>query len=150
MRMARHAAERMAARRGDLPRRNFRQALSPRLRGAKRFPHPGFSEMKPRTGKTPAPAAGIGGADDPITDAEFERGITLILESIAKRSTPPLDRESMTRELTELAAMRGRPAFYPYLGSGVGRSARAMLADGRWVLDFALGIGVHLFGHGDK
>ena len=24
-----------------------------------------------------------------------------------------------------------------------------MLADGRWILDFALGIGVHLFGHGN-
>jgi len=55
----------------------------------------------------------------------------------------------MEKELAELAGFRARPAFYPYLGSGVGRGARAMLADGRWVLDFALGIGVNLFGHGD-
>ena len=55
----------------------------------------------------------------------------------------------MRAELERLREMRGRPAFYPYLGSGIGRGARAMLADGRWALDFALGIGVHLFGHGD-
>jgi 4-aminobutyrate aminotransferase-like enzyme len=55
----------------------------------------------------------------------------------------------MEAELAEIASLRGRPAFYPYLGSGLGRGARAMLADGRWVLDFALGIGVHLFGHGN-
>jgi acetylornithine aminotransferase len=55
----------------------------------------------------------------------------------------------MSAELDELAALRGRAAFYPYLGSGIGRGARAMLADGRWVLDLALGIGVHLFGHGN-
>jgi 4-aminobutyrate aminotransferase-like enzyme len=55
----------------------------------------------------------------------------------------------MMAELNELAKLRGRSAFYPYLGSGVGRGARAMLADGRWVLDMALGIGVHLFGHGN-
>src|SRR5438046_1883655 len=61
----------------------------------------------------------------------------------------PLTHAQMEAELGELAALRGRPAFYPYLGSGIGRGARAMLADGRWVLDFALGIGVHLFGHGD-
>jgi 4-aminobutyrate aminotransferase-like enzyme len=55
----------------------------------------------------------------------------------------------MLAELAELATLRGRPAFYPYLGSGLGRGARAMLSDGRWVLDFALGVGVHFFGHGN-
>ncbi len=84
---------------------------------------------------------------------KFERGLALMLEAIREAQSsaapPPLDAAGMRRELDELASMRGRPAFWPYLGSGLGRGARAMMADGRWVLDFALGIGVHFFGHGN-
>ncbi len=83
---------------------------------------------------------------------KFETGLRMILEAVdeaAREDHAPLSAGAMRVELERLAQMRGRPAFYPYLGSGIGRGARAMLADGRWVLDFALGIGVHLFGHGD-
>jgi 4-aminobutyrate aminotransferase-like enzyme len=83
---------------------------------------------------------------------KFEQGLRLLLEAVAdaqNHATAPLTSDGMTAELAEIAELRGRPAFYPYLGAGVGRGARAMLADGRWVLDFALGIGVHLFGHGN-
>ena len=83
---------------------------------------------------------------------KFETGLRMILEAVdeaAREDHAPLGASAMRAELERLAQMRGRPAFYPYLGSGIGRGARAMLADGRWVLDFALGIGVHLFGHGD-
>ncbi len=83
----------------------------------------------------------------------FERGLKLILDSIAEAQAggarAPLSAAAMKRELDGLALLRGRPAFYPYLGSGLGRGARVMLADGRWMLDFALGIGVHFFGHGN-
>src|SRR5689334_23791288 len=83
---------------------------------------------------------------------KFEQGLRLMLEAIADAESAaiaPLSPAAMKAELDELAKLRARPAFYPYLGSGVGRGARAMLADGRWVLDLALGIGVHLFGHGN-
>ena len=83
---------------------------------------------------------------------KFETGLQMILEAVdetAREGRAPLSVGAMRAELARLARMRGRPAFYPYLGSGIGRGSRAMLADGRWVLDFALGIGVHLFGHGD-
>ncbi|MGH7934019.1 MAG: aminotransferase class III-fold pyridoxal phosphate-dependent enzyme [Candidatus Binataceae bacterium] len=83
---------------------------------------------------------------------KFERGLRLMMEAVADAQAdirPPLTAARMHAELAELSAMRGRPAFYPYLGAGVGRGARAMLADGRWVLDLALGIGVHFFGHGN-
>lgn len=83
---------------------------------------------------------------------KFERGLRLMLSAIAEAEAsgpPPLSRAAMAEELDELASLRGRAGFYPYLGSGIGRGARAMLADGRWVLDLALGIGVHLFGHGN-
>ena len=85
--------------------------------------------------------------------AKFEQGLRLILDAIGEArlsANPPLTSAAMREELAELARLRGRPAFYPYLGSGLGDGARAMLADGRWVLDFALGIGVHLFGHGNR
>ncbi len=83
---------------------------------------------------------------------KFEQGLRLMLEAVAETATSsaaPLDPAAMNGKLSELAIMRGRPAFYPYLGSGIGCGSRAMLADGRWVLDLALGIGVHLFGHGN-
>ena len=83
---------------------------------------------------------------------KFEQGLRLMLEAIAEAEqsgTAPLTPAAMNAELRDLAKFRGRAAFYPYLGSGIGRGARAMLADGRWVLDLALGIGVHLFGHGN-
>jgi 4-aminobutyrate aminotransferase-like enzyme len=83
---------------------------------------------------------------------KFEQGLRLMIEAVAdaqNHAAAPLTPDGMAAELAEIAALRGRPAFYPYLGAGVGRGARAMLADGRWVLDFALGIGVHLFGHGN-
>ena len=83
---------------------------------------------------------------------KFEQGLRLMLDAIGDTQDgcdAPLSPQRMALDLRELGALRGRPAFYPYLGSGVGRGARAMLADGRWVLDFALGIGVHLFGHGN-
>jgi 4-aminobutyrate aminotransferase-like enzyme len=84
---------------------------------------------------------------------KFERGLGLMIESIVEMQSSAIASQSaaatMQAELAELAILRGRPAFYPYLGSGLGRGARAMLADGRWVLDFALGVGVHFFGHGN-
>src|SRR5579863_6821821 len=84
---------------------------------------------------------------------KFEHGLRLMLDSIAEAqsgaSPAPLDAAGMQAELADLALLRGRPAFHPYLGSGLGRGARAMLSDGRWVLDFALGVGVHFFGHGN-
>lgn len=83
---------------------------------------------------------------------KFEAGLRMILEAVdeaAHAGRAPLSTGAMRAELERLARMRGRPIFYPYLGSGIGRGARAMLADGRWVLDFTLGIGVNLFGHGD-
>jgi acetylornithine aminotransferase len=83
---------------------------------------------------------------------KFEAGLRLMLDAIAEAEDsghPPLAPAAMMAELADLATRRGRSAFYPYLGSGIGRGSRAMLADGRWVLDLALGIGVHLFGHGN-
>jgi 4-aminobutyrate aminotransferase-like enzyme len=83
---------------------------------------------------------------------DYERGLRLMLDAIARAQAqgfPHALTDNMTAALGKLAVLRGRPPFFEYLGAGLGRGARAMLADGRWILDFTLGIGVHLFGHGN-
>jgi len=83
---------------------------------------------------------------------DFERGLRLMLDAIAaaqKIGSPPLSAEQTRAELEELTRFRSRPPFFPYLGSGLGRGARMMAADGRWLLDLTLGVGVHIFGHGN-
>jgi 4-aminobutyrate aminotransferase-like enzyme len=83
---------------------------------------------------------------------QFERGLRMMLAAIAhaqESGFPDAAVIDMAAELNKLAALRGRPPFFDYLGSGLGRGARVRLADGRWVLDLTLGIGVHLFGHGN-
>lgn len=75
-----------------------------------------------------------------------------MLDAIARAQDagfPDAPAIGMAAELEKLVGLRGRPPFFDYLGSGLGRGARVRLADGRWVLDFTLGIGVHLFGHGN-
>ena len=60
--------------------------------------------------------------------SKFDQGLALMLKAIADNadSGPPLlNPAAMQSELAELTALRGRPAFYPYLGSGSGRGARA-------------------------
>ena len=46
-----------------------------------------------------------------------------------------------------IGKVRGRPLFYSYVGSGVGRGAYVELADGSVKLDLINGIGIQLFGH---
>jgi 4-aminobutyrate aminotransferase-like enzyme len=83
---------------------------------------------------------------------QFEHGLRLMLDAIAqaqRQDFPHASAIDMAARLGRLTGLRGRPPFFDYLGSGLGRGARARLADGRWVLDFSLGIGVHIFGHGN-
>ena len=79
----------------------------------------------------------------------FQRGLDLILEAVAalQADAGTVDADSYSAQLQRVARLRGRPLFFPYIGSGLGRGARVLTADGRWLLDFAIGIGVHFFGH---
>jgi 4-aminobutyrate aminotransferase-like enzyme len=43
---------------------------------------------------------------------------------------------------------RGRPLFYPFVGTGAGRGPYVELEDGSVKLDLINGIGIHIFGHG--
>jgi acetylornithine/N-succinyldiaminopimelate aminotransferase len=82
---------------------------------------------------------------------KFQRGLDLVLEAVtelqAGAPTGAEDGEVYAQQLQRVARLRGRPLFFPYVGSGLGHGARVQTADGRWLLDFAIGIGVHFFGH---
>ncbi len=56
---------------------------------------------------------------------------------------------SYQQALQRVAAYKGRPALYPYVGAGIGNGALVELADGSVKWDMITGIGVHLFGHSD-
>jgi len=87
--------------------------------------------------------------DQFLTHPKFQRGLDLMMEALAELqvSEGSADSHAYAEQLKHLAQWRGRPLFFPYLGSGVGRGAKVLTADGRWLLDFAIGIGVHFFGH---
>jgi 4-aminobutyrate aminotransferase-like enzyme len=79
---------------------------------------------------------------------KFQQGLELILDALTdlQTSTEPAA-NGYAQQLQRVARLRGRPLFFPYIGSGVGRGVKVRTADGRWLLDFAIGIGVHFFGH---
>ena len=49
--------------------------------------------------------------------------------------------------LDEISQLRGRPMFYPYVGTGRGSGSYVELLDGSVKIDFTSGIGVHILGH---
>jgi acetylornithine/N-succinyldiaminopimelate aminotransferase len=55
--------------------------------------------------------------------------------------------EPFQKMLGEIAETRGRPLYYNYIGSGLGRGPYVELEDGSVKLDLINGIGIHLFGH---
>ncbi len=50
--------------------------------------------------------------------------------------------------LKRVERFRGRPLFYPYIGSGAGQGPYVELEDGSVKLDLINGIGIHIMGHG--
>ncbi len=88
--------------------------------------------------------------DQLLSHEKFQRGLDLLLEALSEVQAQPTlgaSPEVYTQHLQRVAQLRGRPLFFPYIGSGLGRGAKVMTADGRWLLDCAIGIGVHFFGH---
>jgi acetylornithine/N-succinyldiaminopimelate aminotransferase len=55
--------------------------------------------------------------------------------------------EYAKRAMDETNASRGRPLFYPFVGTGAGRGAYVESVDGSWKLDLINSIGVNIFGH---
>lgn len=63
-----------------------------------------------------------------------------------KPPDPALESQAQ-QEIQNLGAVRSRPLFYNYVGSGVGRGPYVELNDGSVKMDLINGIGIHLFGH---
>ncbi len=66
------------------------------------------------------------------------------IDAIKKPSDPNLAKEFCKK----VAALRGRPLFLPYMGSGRGNGVYVELEDLSVKMDLVGGIGIHILGHG--
>ena len=90
------------------------------------------------------------------SDTGLENKISELVKSLTEQSksldgVKPADSQkvqSYEQMLENFSQVRGRPLFYPYVGSGAGTGPYVELCDGSVKLDFINGIGVHIFGHG--
>ncbi len=55
--------------------------------------------------------------------------------------------QSLKKKMENIAALRGRPLYHPYVGTGAGNGPFVELEDGSVKLDLINGIGIHLMGH---
>lgn len=109
--------------------------------------------MTPTTAQHPSPLAAAAFTDNPVVDGAIER---IVAELRAAQSTltearPPSGELAETYQdyLDRVAAVKGKPALFPYVGSGIGNGALVELADGSVKWDMIIGIGVHAFGHSE-
>jgi 4-aminobutyrate aminotransferase-like enzyme len=88
----------------------------------------------------------------PLLDAPAVReAARALLDAVAEESEArALSPDAHARNLARIGRLRGRDLFLPLLLGGVGRGARARLADGTTKLDWIGGIGVYAFGHSDR
>lgn len=109
--------------------------------------------MTPTTAAHPAPLASAAFADNPIVEGAIER-IVAELRSAQSALTGARPAQSELAEtyqdyLDRVAHVKGKPALYPYVGSGIGNGPLVELADGSVKWDMIIGIGVHAFGHSE-
>jgi 4-aminobutyrate aminotransferase-like enzyme len=93
----------------------------------------------------PSPLSSL--LDAPAVREAARALIDAVREEALRRELAP---KVYDKTLREFARLRGRPLAFPAIMGGAGRGARVRLADGRTILDFASGIGVYGFGHGDE
>ncbi len=55
--------------------------------------------------------------------------------------------ESSKKKIEQISALRGRPLYHNYIGTGAGRGPFVELEDGSVKLDLINGIGIHIMGH---
>ena len=63
------------------------------------------------------------------------------------RPASPDRSEHFKKLCEEVKNTRGRPLYYPFLGTGIGRGPYVELEDGSVKLDLINGIGIHVLGH---
>ena len=86
---------------------------------------------------------------DANIDAKIEELVGLVSEhSEHIKGLKDADQEEHAKKDIELLEnMRGRPLFYPYLGSGIGKGCYVETNDGAVKMDLINGIGINIFGH---
>jgi 4-aminobutyrate aminotransferase-like enzyme len=75
---------------------------------------------------------------------EAQSSITAVRQPQAERV------ESFQSWIARQEGVKGRPPYYPYIGSGIGSGPLVELLDGSVKWDMINGIGVHMFGHTDQ
>lgn len=97
-------------------------------------------------------------ADQLRASPAVRNAISTIVDEVKMRSAQITDvrparspelAASYKQVLETAAAVRGRPIYYPYLGSGIGNGPYVELLDGSVKLDMLTGIGAQFFGHSD-
>jgi hypothetical protein len=100
--------------------------------------------MTPTTAQQTSPLAASVFRDNPVVDGAIER---IVAELRAAQSTltearPPAGELAETYQdyLDRVAAVKGKPALFPYIGSGLGNGPLVELADGSVKWDMIIGI----------
>ena len=73
--------------------------------------------------------------------------MSLNLEIQTIKSPNPKLADSFKKKLDLTGALRGRPLYHNYIGTGAGRGPYVELEDGSVKLDLINGIGIHIMGH---
>lgn len=86
---------------------------------------------------------------DAKIDSKIEELVGLVSQhSEHIKGLKEADQEDYAKKDIELLEnMRGRPLFYPYLGSGIGKGCYVETNDGAVKMDLINGIGINIFGH---
>ena len=81
----------------------------------------------------------------------MEALVDLVKEKSASitKSRPPVEKfmAKATQLVDKIGENRGRPLFYPYVGTGAGQGPYVELEDGSVKIDLINGIGIHILGH---
>ena len=93
------------------------------------------------------------GGDKVRTNANINEAVQAAMTALKKESdqigrgvkAPQADLESSHKKLVdEVGANRGRPLFFPFVGTGIGNGPYVELTDGSVKLDLINGIGIHI------
>lgn len=82
-----------------------------------------------------------------LLDNLVEQTMSLSNKIQGVKPADPARESAAQTQIAALGQLRGRPLFYNYLGTGIGRGCYVELEDGSVKLDLINGIGIHLFGH---
>lgn len=84
---------------------------------------------------------------DAFLNKAVEEVVELSQEIETIREADHENTETLKWMMERISSTRGRPLFYPHIGSGIGHGCYTEVMDGSVKLDLINGIGVHILGH---